>query len=92
MNSNAETNQEKYVNEDVVDVEATWTKNKPAEHDDLPQFEASQLSQDDIDAVNSCTNAYDYFKLFQTEEHVKNILYPSQLYAQSFTLIDIGQL
>ena len=40
------------------------------------------LSQEDDDKVDSCSTAFDFYKLFQTDQFVQEILDQSKLYGQ----------
>ena len=64
-------------------VEKSWSKQNPHKiGSNLQEPVASVLSQEDNDEVDSCSTAFDFYKLFQPDEFVQEILDQSKLYGQ----------
>ena len=63
--------------------EKTWTKQNPHKiGSNVQEAVPNWLSQNDQDDVDSCSTAFDFYKLFQTDGFVQEILEQSKLYGQ----------
>ena len=48
----------------------------------MPEFAQPSLSEGDENLLRSCESAYDYYKLFQTDDFVIKVTLESLLYAR----------
>ena len=59
-----------------------WIKNDPGlVGSRVPVFKKPVLSTEDQETLDSLSSAYDFYKLFQPDSYVNEVLYQSKLYA-----------